>query len=72
MSAAPYAPQFKVHSLHMLHDLHIVVVCDGGWSWALAWVEMGVLQVDCLPLTLLARIYLTRVVGGPMLGSCYH
>ena len=31
--------------------LQVTVISDDGWCWALAWRQLGVLIVDCIPLT---------------------
>ena len=40
--------------MHGLRDLHIVVISDDGWSWALAWAQLGVWSIRCVPLVELA------------------
>jgi hypothetical protein len=43
------------HDLHFLCTLlHIYVVSEDGWSWALAWAQLGVVQVSCVPVSDLA------------------
>jgi len=48
-----------LHSLHVLRELNIVVVSVDGWSWVLAWAQLGVCEVTCLPLNPWARSNLT-------------
>ena len=39
-------------------NLRVTVISDIGWCWALAWHQLGVLIVDCLPLTDIASVQL--------------
>ena len=36
----------------------MTVISDDGWCWALAWHQLGVLVVDCLPLIDLSSVQL--------------
>lgn len=38
-----------LRSLHLLHDLPVVVASDDGWSWVLAWAQLGVRHIHCVP-----------------------
>ena len=38
--------------------LQVTVISDDGWCWDLAWKKLGVLIVDCIPLTDLASVQL--------------
>ena len=40
----------------------IVVSCDG-WSWALAWAQLGVARILCYPLTSLAKRQLSPLIA---------
>lgn len=31
-------------------EVQTIVASDGGWMWALAWIQMGVQQVQCIPM----------------------
>lgn len=42
-------------ALSMLHDLNIVVISDDGWNWVIAWAQLGVRSLRCLPLTTRSR-----------------
>ncbi len=50
-----------LHSLHNLHDLCVTVVSDDGWSWVLAWAQVGVRRVCVCPLTERSRRNLEEV-----------
>ena len=45
---------FTLSTVHC--HLQFTVISDDGWCWALAWRKLGVLIVDCLPLTDLASV----------------
>jgi len=45
----------------MLRDIYTVVVSHGGWSWTFAWAQLGVIQINCVPLTLRARMNLAEL-----------
>ena len=40
------------------HHLLVTLICDDGWCWDLVWRQIGVLIVDCIPLTDLASVQL--------------
>lgn len=46
----------------MLHELNIVVISDDGWNWVIAWAQLGVRSVKCLPLTTGSREALSLVI----------
>lgn len=40
-----------LHELHCLHRLQITVVSESGWSWVLAWGQLGVRTIECVAFT---------------------
>ena len=55
------AAQVIAESVELLHDfsffrtcLHIFVISDDGWSWLLAWAQLGVETIRCVPFSGLA------------------
>jgi len=48
-------------ALYLLRDLHITVVSDDGWCWAIAWAQLGVKQMNCVALTERSRQQLSNV-----------
>ena len=56
-----------LHSLHLLHDLPVVVASDDGWSWALAWAQLGVQHIRCIPFCDKASQQLEHLLAHPVL-----
>jgi hypothetical protein len=53
--------------MYVYKELNLLVVSDDGWSWDLAWRQLGVLIVSCYPLSELASnqlLELSRHVPG--------
>jgi hypothetical protein len=42
--------------------LKVIVASSDGWSWVLAWAQLGVANVVCVPLSLEAKDQLTWVI----------
>jgi hypothetical protein len=41
-------------TVYAFSHLEVIVILDGGWSWILAWRQLGVQYIYALPLTDLA------------------
>jgi hypothetical protein len=42
-------------------QLSVYVESTGGWSWALAWAQLGVATIHCVPWTREAELALARL-----------
>jgi hypothetical protein len=40
--------------MYVYKELNVLVISDDGWSWDLAWRQLGALIVSCYPLSELA------------------
>jgi hypothetical protein len=49
--------------LLVLQSLEVIVVSCDGWSWALAWAQLGVARITCYPLTSLVKAQLPLLLG---------
>jgi hypothetical protein len=49
--------------LHILQDIEVIVVSCNGWSWALAWAQLGVTRVFCYPLMSLVKKQLLPLIS---------
>ena len=65
--------------MELLHDLHflrsafsIYVLSDDGWSWALAWAQLGVDFICCVPFNGLALDQLKCLQNHSALGKLIH
>jgi hypothetical protein len=63
------SPSFAAQ-IEMLHDLSflgqqlsVYVISTGGWGWALAWAQLGVAVIQCIPWNREAAQELERVAG---------
>jgi hypothetical protein len=53
--------------MYVYKDLKVLVISDDGWSWSLAWRQLGVLIFSCYTLSKLASkqlLELLRLVPG--------
>ena len=44
-------------------NLRVTFISDDGWCRALAWRQLGILIVDCLPLTDIASVQLASLLN---------
>jgi hypothetical protein len=49
--------------LHIMQNIEAIVVSCNGWSWVLAWAQLGVARVFCYPLTSLAKKQLLPLIS---------
>jgi hypothetical protein len=47
--------------MYVYKDLKVLVISNDGWSWALAWRQLGVLIVSCYPLSELSSKHLLEL-----------
>lgn len=52
----------------MKENLCVVIASFDGWSWLIAWLQVGVLEVFCLPLGPLATLQLEQLRDHPSIG----
>jgi hypothetical protein len=50
------------------NELNVYVISSGDWSWALAWVQLGVEEVSCVALNQAARSGLDILSNHPTVG----
>jgi hypothetical protein len=41
---------FYLGNLHVFSTLRVLVVSMGSWMWAIAWAQVGAMEIDCCPL----------------------
>ena len=62
-----------LHGLHIFSELKVFVLSNDGWSWVLAWAQLGVLCIRCIPLSEKSLIQLDAVkavLGGTVEVIC--
>jgi hypothetical protein len=49
--------------MHIFCEMKVIVLSDDGWSWALAWAQLGVGLVGCLLLVDVTAMQLESLLG---------
>ena len=65
--------EFSLSSCFSYQFLKVVVLSNDGWSWALAWRQLGVEQVCCFAMSSRAKAQLDSLsvsIGGLKTVSC--
>jgi hypothetical protein len=50
-----------LYGLHIFSDLKVFILSNDGWSWALAWAQLGVTNVCCIPLSNKSLVQLDEI-----------
>jgi hypothetical protein len=59
-----------LNNIHFIsNELRVYVLSAGGWSWAIAWAQIGVPAIHCVATTDAAVAELARLAAHPVLGS---